>query len=140
MEETLNYILDEYKEQLKQYENSIKLRIKKARFDIDTEEEWSEYMVDYAYISAAIYSINKKIEELDEEREKIINEFSENSLSYEQIEAAEKCCVIDEQIEKLERVKKEFSKKYKKMKPKIAKINKCIDKNIKVINHKTINR
>ena len=61
MEELIKYILDEYMEIVHRYENNLSDDLKKIDLDIDSKEEFYDYMVKHEYMLAAIDSLEEKI-------------------------------------------------------------------------------
>ena len=135
MEELIKYILDEYMERVHRYENNLSDDLKKTDLDIDSKEEFYDYMVKHEYMLAAIDSLEEKIKELNKKCE-ALNKSAEGADDVTKMDIADTYSSIELEKENLEKLRTDLIKKCKAMKFKVSRIDKQISKRIKVMNKK----
>lgn len=135
MEELIKYISDEYMERVHRYENNLSDDLKKTDLDIDSKEEFYDYMVKHEYMLAAIDSLEEKIKELNEKCE-ALNKSAEGADDVTKMDIADTYSSIEVEKENLEKLRNDLIKKCKAMKLKVSRIDKQINKRIKVMNKK----
>ncbi len=135
MEELVKYISEEYMEKVHRYENNLSEDLKKTDLDVDSKEEFYDYMVKHEYMLAAIDSLGEKINELNNKCE-TLNKEAENLDNLGKLDAADKCSSLDIEIEKLTKLRNDLIKKCKSMRLKVSRIDKLINKRIKVMDKK----
>ena len=135
MEELIKYILDEYMERVHRYENNLSDDLKKTDLDIDSKEEFYDYMVKHEYMLAAIDSLEEKIKELNKKCE-ALNKSAEGADDVTKMDIADTYSSIELEKENLEKLRTDLIEKCKAMKFKVSRIDKQISKRIKVMNKK----
>lgn len=135
MEELVKYISEKNMEKVHRYENNFTEDLKRTDLDIDSKEEFYDFMVENEYMLAAIDSLEEKINELNNECESL-NKKAENLDDISKLDVADTCSSLDLEIEKLTKLKNDLMKKCKAMRFKVSKIDKIVNKRIKVMDKK----
>lgn len=135
MEELVKYISEKNMEKVHRYENNFTEDLKRTDLDIDSKEEFYDFMVKNEYMLAAIDSLEEKINELNNECESL-NKKAENLDDISKLDVADTCSSLDIEIEKLTKLKNDLMKKCKAMRFKVSKIDKIVNKRIKVMDKK----
>ena len=135
MEELVKYISEKNMEKVHRYENNFTEDLKRTDLDIDSKEEFYDFMVKNEYMLAAIDSLEEKIDELNNECESL-NKKGEELDDVGKLDVADTCSSLDIEIEKLTKLRKDLMKKCKAMRFKASKIDKRVNKRIKIMDKK----